>query len=285
MQLEIYKPSQSSPAEWNHEALKAAVSERMTAYKGIVYTEDQQAQAKADRATLNKLVGALDGFLRDERKKALEGFEETKKQVEEIKAIIIPCRDEIDAQDKKFTEIKKTEKRARILTELYNPMIGNLRDLVPYDRLHEAKWLNVTCSMNTVADALAKKIERISSGLASIDKLDLDEALTEQAKDIFLKDFDLAAAINATERILKQREALARLASSGAAQNDAEPEKKEGGKSNNHQKQENGAEVSTQYYSAKEKIHTVAFLVHVTAAQLKALGDFMRENGIKPERI
>lgn len=284
MQLEIYKPSQSSPVEWNHEALKAAVSERMTAYKGIVYTEDQQAQAKADRATLNKLVGALDGFLRDERKKALEGFEETKKQVEEIKAIIIPCRDEIDAQDKKFTEFKKTEKRARILTELYNPMIGNLRDLVPYYRLHEAKWLNVTCSMNTVADALAKKIERISSGLASIDKLDLDEALTEQAKVIFLKDFDLAAAINATERILKQREALARLASSGKAQNDAEPEKKECGESN-HQKQENGAEVSAQSDGAKEKIHTVEFRVHVTAAQLKALGDFMRENGIKPERI
>lgn len=284
MQLEIIKPSQASPVEWNHEALKAEVSERMASYRGVVYTMEMQGEAKKDRAALNKLLEALDSFRREEKRKALAGFEQTEKQIAEIKALIIPCRDEIDAQEKKFTEFKKQEKREKIETELYGPMIGDLAELVPYKALHDPKWLNVSFSMGAVANALAKKIEHITGGLEAIEKMDYPPDLKEQTKLSFLKGFDLSAAMSATNRIIEMREAMARHEATKRAQEAPEtanyscPEF-------TRPKEEKAAEVHQQAQSAEEKIHTVSFRIHVTTAQIKALGEFMRANGIKPERI
>lgn len=288
MQLEIFKPSESTPAKWNHEALKAAVAERMTSYKGVVYTEETQSQAKKDRATLNKLIAAIDDFLKDERKKALAGFEVTKRQAEEIKAIIIPCRDEIDAQDKRFTEFRKAEKQEFIVEQLYKPLIGNLAELVPYERLHNPKWLNVTTSVSDIGDELARTVEKIESGLKAIDQLNLEADIAERVKSVFLRNFDLAAAIAEKEHLEKQRALLrqyeeaereAANTAQAARVAPAEPQ------AISAPAKEEQPTQPAQRPEAEEKLLTVAFRIHVTKAQLDGLGAYMKANGIKPERV
>lgn len=281
MQLEIFKPSQSSPAEWNNDDLIVEVAAMAERYKSVVYTPETRKDAQKDRAMCNKFLEAIDGFLREERKKALESFEVTKEKAEKIKALVIPARDRADAFDKKCKQIERDEKRAKIEADIYAPMIGNLSELIPYDRLHEARWLNVTCSMGTVGEEMARKIDNITSGLAAIDKLDLDEALTEQARSIFLKKFDLAAAINATERILAQRAAMERLRASQETTEASENTSREF----NQPETKKAAEVQQGGDNPEEKIYVVDFRVRVNAEKLKKLGDFMRANGIKPERI
>ena len=41
----------------------------------------------------------------------------------------------------------------------------------------------------------------------------------------------------------------------------------------------------TAQHGAPAKMYEVVFRVYVTREQLKALGDFMQANGIKPERV
>lgn len=280
MQLEIFKPSESTPAKWNHEELKAAVAERMTSYKGVVYTKETQSIAKKDRATLNKLITAIDDFLKSEREKALAGFEVTKRQAEEIKAIIIPCRDEIDAQDKRFAEDRKEEKLAFIKDNIYTPMIGNLAELVPYVRLHNPKWLNVTTSAAAIGDEMAKAIENIENGLKAIDQLNLEADIAERVKSVFLRNFDLAAAIAEKERIEAERERLARYQAAQQAQvAEATPP------AVNAPVEEETPTEPVQRSEVEEKLLTVAFCIRVTKAQLDGLGAYMRANGIKPERV
>lgn len=53
--------------EFNFEELKSEISERLTYYKNLVVTEDKIKEAKSDKATLNKLIKAI-----DERRKEIK---------------------------------------------------------------------------------------------------------------------------------------------------------------------------------------------------------------------
>lgn len=287
MEIQIYNPTQGqqpAPVEWNYAEIKAWLESGLERYKGVIYDETQIAQAKADRASLNKLSQAIDAKRREVRQTYLQACAEFEEQAKELTGMVKEQAAEIDAQVKTYEAYRKEEKWAKIEEELYAPMIGNLAELVPYKKLHESKWCNVTCSMGTVADELAKKIQRIESGLEAIGKMEYPEDLKEAAKMAFLKDFDLSAAMAATERVAKQREALARLESAEAAQK-AEGPKKVPVPEITRPEPKNGAEINRDGDSEKENLISVSFRVHVTRAQLAGLGEYMKANGIKPERI
>lgn len=287
MEIQIYTPTQTKPlppVQWNYAEVKQWIEDGLARYKGVVYDETQIAEAKKDRANLNKVAQAIDAKRREMKALYLQPYEEFEAQAKELTAMVKEQSAAIDAQVKAYEERRKEEKLEKIKAELYTPMIDYLAELVPYKKLHDPRWLNVSCSMNTIGAEMAKKIESIISGLDAIDRLDLDAALVEQAKAVFLKDFDLAAAIKETERIWEQRAALDRIKADTAAQNAADAEKSSEAKYTPPAPVE---PVSAQHGgdSPAEKIHTVVFRIHVTAAQLNGLGAYMRENDIKPERV
>ena len=276
MQIEIYNPTNTQPLppiQWNYDEVKAWVEDGLANYKGRVYTEETVADAKKERAVLNKLAEAIDSKRKEMKATYLSPYEQFDKQAKELTAMIKDCSAEIDAQVKNFDEIRKQEKRQKIETELYAPMIGNLAELVPYERLHNPKWLNVTTSVSTISEEMGRAIDRITSGLASIDTLNLAPDIAERVKSVFLKNFDLAAALAERESIEKEREDLARYEAvqrEQNARNAAAPPVEE----------QPAAQPTT-----AEPMHTVTFRIRVTTAQLNALGAFMKANNIRPERV
>lgn len=287
MEIQILSPTQAQPlppVQWNYEEVKAWIESGLERYKGVVYDETQIAQAKADRAALNKLVQAIAAKRREMKQTYLVPYEQFDAQTKELEVMVKQQSAAIDAQVKAYDNFRKEEKRAKIEAEIYAPMIGDLAELVPYDRLHEAKWLNVTCSMTTIGQDMAGKIENILNGLSMIGKMDIPDDIKEQGKIEFLKRFSLSDAVLATERIVETREAMARRDTAMAAQKSQKATKKPDHKFNRPEP-ENGAEVSTAHETPEENIHVVSFRIRVNTEQLKALGDFMRANGIKPERI
>lgn len=286
MEIQIYTPTQAQPlppVQWNYEEVKQWVQDGLSRYKGVVYDDTQIALAKTDRANLNKLAAAIDAKRKEMKAVYLQPYAEFEAQAKELTEMVKTQVAEIDAQVKAFDNFRKEEKLAKIKAEIYTPMIDTLAELVPYERLHDPKWLNVTCSINTIGAEMAQKIERIVSGLDAIDKLDLDEALTEQAKSVFLKDFDLAAAIRETERIMAEREKLERYQAAQQAQRVPAPAEKQSDETTAPATENPTPPV--QQPVADEKIYTVAFRIRVTKAQLDALGAYMRTNNIKPERV
>jgi len=269
MEIQIFSPSQASPlppVEWNYEAVKAWVEDGLAAYKGRVYDESSIAVAKKDRATLNKLADALDGKRKEMKSLYLKPFEEFEAQTKELRAMVKDQVEEIDAQVKKFESERKQEKLMQI-EEMFHGAIGDLAALIPYERFHDPKWLNVTTSMTSIAAELAKKIEGVISGLAAIEALALEPSIAEQVTGAFLKDFDLAYALKEKERIEQQRAAIEAY---NAAQNASAPEP-------DHEP----AVMASPAAPVDDPIRTVVFKVEATDAQLKALKQFLITNNIK----
>ena len=284
MQIEIYAPTNGKPlppVEWNYPEVKKWLEDGLTAYKGRVYTEDTINEAKKDRANLNKLADAIDTKRKEMKAYYLDPYSQFEAQAKELTAMVKAQSAEIDAQVKTFENFRKQEKMEKIKAELYTPLIDNLAGLIPYERLHDPKWLNVSVSMGTVAEEIARKIERITKGLGAIDSLALDDDIAAQVKDVFLKHFDLAAAIDEKDRLVRQKAELERIKAAQAAQKaeqatdvkytPVEPEKP--------------TAAHTEGDMPPEKIYTVTFRIHVTSSQLKVLGDFMKANGIRPEQV
>ena len=281
MEIQVLSPTQAHPlppVEWNYTEVKQWLEDGLARYKGVVYDATQIAQAKADRATLNKLAAAIDAKRQEMKKLYLQPYAEFEAQAKELTAMIKAQSGEIDAQVKAFDEQRKKEKLEQIKESVYTPMIGNLAKLVPYERLHDPKWLNVTCSASTIGTEMAGKIDRIFSGLDAIDKMGLSPEMAERIKGVFLKNFDLAAAIAEKDRIEKEQAALAEYE---AKQRAAQAEQK-------YTPPETAVPVVERHSAdrADETIHTdptiqLDFRVWVTKGQMAALRNFLHTNNIK----
>lgn len=278
MEIQIYTPTQAQPlppVEWNYAEVKQWVEDRLARYKGVVYDETQIANAKQDRANLNKLATAIDTKRKEMKALYLQPYAEFEAQAKELTEMVKIQVTEIDAQVKAFDNFRKEEKLAKIKAEVYAPIVGDLAELIPYDGIHNPKWLNVTTSMASIGEEIARTVEEVTSGLKAIDQLNLAPDIAERVKGVFLKNFDLAEAIAEKERILAEREKLERYQ---AAQTGAQaPEYRRPTPPPPPKPAEQPV--------ADEKVYTVAFRIHVTLAQLDALGAFMKANDIKPERI
>lgn len=291
MQIEIYAPNQGQtlpPVEWNFAEVKQWVQDGLEAYKGRVYTDDTIALAKKDRATLNKLAEAIDSKRKEMKAKYLEPYEQFDRDTKELKAMIKDQAAEIDAQVKSYEKFKKAAKLEGIKVELYGPMIGKLADLVPYEKLHDPKWLNVSTSKSTISTELGGKIDRIISGLETIDKLDYPEDVKEVTRVAFLRNFRLDEAIAETEAAMKCREAQGRLQ---AASESTQPEGERYTPPNDENPLHGQAEAQeadkTIHTEPQEEVHTIEldFRVWVTRQQMAALKEFLNSNGIKFGRV
>lgn len=280
MQIEIYTPTHGQPlppVEWNYEAVKQWISDGLAAYEGRVYTEDTVAEAKRDRANLNKLSKAIEDKRKELKSVYLTPYNSFEAQAKELVAIIKKQSDAIDAQVKAYDQKRRDEKLEKIKTELYAPMIGDLAEAIPYEKLHDPKWLNVTVSMTAVSEALAAKIESIRSGFAALHKLDVPPDVLHQIHAEFAKNFDLAEAIAAKDRILAERETMMLYArhleaqnATRAAQNGMEQ----------HPTAEKPAEVRKTAHG-DEPVMQLDFRAWVTRSQMLALREFLVNNGIK----
>lgn len=280
MQIEIYNPTDGQalpPVQWNYDELKQQLTEGLAAYKGRVYTDDTITQAKKDRAALNKLAAAIDDKRKDMKARYLQPYQEFEMQAKELAQMVKDQSAEIDVQVKVYEQKRKDEKLESI-KELYAAVIGKLAPLVPYEKLHEPKWLNVTASMTTITDEMGAKIEQAAAGLKAIDELGLEDDIAEQVQGVFLRDFDLSAAIAEKNRIIKQREELARYKAVQNAQDAPEAPTPE-------RVQESAQVVSAQNTAHDGELIQLDFRVWATETQLTGLKAYLKNNNIKYGRV
>nr|DAE43189.1 MAG TPA: Protein of unknown function (DUF1351) [Caudoviricetes sp.] len=286
MQLEIYSPTQAQPlppVEWNYAELKQWVSDGLEAYRGRVYTEDTVTEAKRDRATLNKLAQAIEDRRREMKAVYLAPYDQFEKQAKELVEMVKNQSREIDAQIKTYDRQRREEKLARIKIELYAPMIGDLAEAIPYEKLHDPKWLNVTVSMTAVSEALAAKIESIRSGFAALHKLDVPPDVLHQIHAEFAKDFDLAAAIAAKDRILEEKKHMLEFSRHLEAQSAASSEE-----TSSDMEQPPAVEKAAEVRKTPtddEPVMQLDFRAWVTRSQMLALREFLNTNNIKYGKV
>ena len=284
MEIQIFNPTQAQPLpeiSWNYAELKQQLEAGLANYKGLAYSDDQIGEAKKDRAKLNKLADAIDGKRKEMKALYLRPYEAFEAQAKELVGMVKATVREIDDQVKAYEAARKEEK-LRAIQEQYRAMIGDLAELAPYERLHNPRWLNATAGMGAICQELGNKIDRITAGLTAIDGLQLPPELAGAVKAIFLRDFDLAAALAEKDRLQRQQEELARYEAVRAAQANQMPPAAPAAPT---------APIATQSAPrpeespTAEEIFTVDFRIRATRVQLQGLKQSMINLGIKPERI
>lgn len=206
MELQIYSPTADGfikSIEWNHEAIKAEIAERVKHYSALVYTEDQVKIAKADRAKLRKFVEALESKRKEIKAQCLAPYEAFEKQLKEIVAIVNEPIALIDGQCKEFEDKRKEEKREAILAYWYAVLEENKVPAgITFEQMFDEKWLNSSVKMTAICKEFNAKLERIEKDLETLAEM---PDIGFEAKEIYLSTLDINKAIAEGKRLVEMQ--------------------------------------------------------------------------------
>lgn len=207
MELQIISPNADGfvkTIEWNHEEIKREVAEKVEYYKTLVYTEDQVKDAKADRATLNKFVKALEDKRKEIKKQCLAPYDKFEAEMKEVLAIVNEPIGLIDSQIKGFEEEQKKKKLEDVKQAFED---AGFQEFVKFEQVFDAKWLNKSTSMASIKQAMADLITKIGTEVKTINDL---PAFGFEALAVYKETLDITKAITEgqrLERIQKEKEA------------------------------------------------------------------------------
>lgn len=225
-----YSPSVISA---NFDALEAHVRAKVADYEGAKYdlTKDESIrEAKHDRSYLNGLKSEIEErrkAVKREYNKPLAAFE---KRCKEITSIIDGASDGIKAQLDEAEERRKASARAALEAH-YREFAELLSPVVPYERLHDDRWLNKSFGEAKAKKALEDKVSAVARDWDTLKAQRDSMAHYEVAERELFRTLDLGSALNAARaadeedaRIAAMREAVeSKPAPRPATRRQAEP--------------------------------------------------------------
>lgn len=296
MELVIYTPQEGDfikEISFNHAEIMQELAIRLEKYNGLVYSERNIKDAKADRATLNKFKEAIETRRKEIKKQCLEPYNDFEAKVKEIVAMIDKPILAIDTQVKRYEQIKKDEKLEGIKA-FFADKVGDLDKLIPFDKVYNPKWMNATYKEKDIQQEIQDLFIKVEDDLKAITELQTEYEL--QIKDVYLKNFDLTAALQEKKRLEEQAAKLAehkRLQEEKARQRQAQADEVKQcamapASTPEPPPEPEAPEPSREVLTPTiepEKLHEIEFRVRATIPQLKALKQFFVDNEIIFERV
>ena len=188
-----------SSIEANFDALEKRVRKTVELYKGATYDltkADKIKEAKNDRSYLNGLKNEIEErrkAVKREYNKPLAAFE---KRCKEITSIIDGASDGIKAQLDEAEERRRAGARAALEAH-YREFAELLAPVVPYERLHDDKWLNKSFGEVKAKKALEEKVSAVARDWDTLKAQRDSMAHYEVAERELFRTLDLGSALNA----------------------------------------------------------------------------------------
>lgn len=285
MELRVNEVAIPEKISFNYEELKAELTEKVAFYETLVYTDDQVKDAKADRATLNKLKKTLNDERIRREKEYMQSFNEFKAQVNEIIGIIDKPIAVIDKQVKEFEDQKKANKQKDI-EELF-ASIG-FQSFVTLDKIQDPKWLNASVSMKSIEEQMRARMYQIGDDVFTLSQL---PEFGFEATEVFKQTLDINKAISEAKRMSEIAKAKA----------DAEAKKKAAEESRKAEEERKAKEIKEEQTVPHEQAVTpsepaqsadstqermvVRFEVLLTTEDAYALKEFFKSRNIEFKAI
>lgn len=203
MELRVNEVAIPEKISFNYEELKAELTEKVAFYETLVYTDDQVKDAKADRATLNKLKKTLNDERIRREKEYMQPFNEFKAHVNEIIGIIDKPIAVIDKRVKEFEDQKKANKQKDI-EELF-ASIG-FQSFVTLDKIQDPKWLNASVSMKSIEEQMRARMYQIGDDVFTLSQL---PEFGFEATEVYKQTLDINKAIKEAQRMAEIAKAKA----------------------------------------------------------------------------
>lgn len=273
--------------KFNFEELKAHLEERLALYKNRHYDmTNGTAEAKKDRAALNRLKKAINEAKINIKKEILAHYEsDFEPKVKELLAMIEDSSSEIDAQIKAVEEQAKAEKRQR-LEAYYYTTAKELGKIIPFGNIFNDRWLNATYAEETAITEIFNAIGKIKNDLQTLEA-NVSPEFSVEVKDVYFSTLDLGQALRRNTYLLdqkkKQEEYAAKVKAEQEAKKAAEAPKANIPPIPQSAEVLKPAEESAPSAEQAEEtpLKQIDFRVWVTEEQKNALRAFLVENKIK----
>ena len=202
--------------ETNLVQLDARVSKMVAGYAEATYDLADPAslrQARRDRTYLNGIAKEIDERRRALKREYMRPFDEFEGRVNAIAEKARSASAGIKAQLDEAEDARKGRLRDE-LREHYEGFAGLLAPVVPYERIHEAQWLNKTFGEEKAKRAIEEKVTRVAHDWDVL-KAQAGMPCYEVAEREFFASLDLGQALRAAreaqeaqDRIREMREAV-----------------------------------------------------------------------------
>ena len=261
--------------DFNFEELKGQLAESLALYTGLVVTEDGIKGAKEDRAKLNKLREALENKRKEVKRECMAPYTDFEAKV----------------QLKEYEEKRRADKRAAIL-EIYEETVGELRALLPFEKLWQDTWYNTSVTMKKVREAIVAAEDKAASDLEVLATVESEFA--EAVKIKYLEHLDLNEALMERSRLQERAKRLREYEAQRAAQaaNLAEEQREAEATRGAEQTPDpaaNAAQAGTWEpgggEAVEETIYLLRFECQVTRDQAAELSRWLKERNISYRRI
>ena len=204
LEFKIISPSPDGFVQeiiWNADEIAKEVAAKVGYYKNLVYTENQVAEAKKDRAQLNKFIAALKAKDREIKDLCLKPYEEFHNNMLKIISLVEEPARLIDTQVKDFEDKQKREKEAEI------HLLFDAKGFQPWvtpERIWNPKWLNKSYSLKQIDADLTSIQHKIGEDILLINgqKEGMQAALSE-----YKRTMDVTAAMAAAQRYMEVKRA------------------------------------------------------------------------------
>lgn len=268
--------------EFNFEDLKKALAERMELYRGLVVTEDGIKAAKQDRADLNKLREAIEAKRKEVKKACMAPYTEFEGRVKELVQLVDAPIAAIDGQLKEYEEKRRAEKRTEIAA-IYEETVGELKGILPFERLWRDEWYNTAWSMKKIREAIVAAEGKVASDLEVLSTVESEFAEAVRLK--YLEALDLNAALAERARLqeraakLREYEEQRRRAAEAEAASVPEAERAEAAA------KDAGQAEAAPAMGAEETVYLLRFECQLTRSQAMELSAWLKDRNISYRRI
>lgn len=268
--------------EFNFEDLKKALAERMELYRGLVVTEDGIKAAKQDLADLNKLREAIEAKRKEVKKACMAPYTEFEGRVKELVQLVDVPIAAIDGQLKEYEEKRRAEKRAEIAA-IYEETVGELKGILPFERLWRDEWYNTAWSMKKIREAIVAAEGKVASDLEVLSTVESEFAEAVRLK--YLEALDLNAALAERARLqeraakLREYEEQRRRAAEAEAASVPEAERAEAAA------KDAGQAEAAPATGAEETVYLLRFECQLTRSQAMELSAWLKDRNISYRRI
>lgn len=195
----------------NFDALDARVEELIAGYAEARYDltdSDEIKQAKRDRTYLNGIAKEIDERRKAVKREYMRPLDDFEARANAITAKAKKASANIKEQLDEAEERRKDRAYA-ILKEYYEDLAGMLAPVVPYERIHDEKWLNKTFGEMKAKAAIDEKVAKVATDWETLQAQRETLPRHEVAEREFFSTLDLGAALNAAREAQEADERIA----------------------------------------------------------------------------
>ena len=267
--------------EANFAEVREWLDTNLAPYREMAVTPDTMSTAKQYRANIRKVRDRIDESRKEAKNAVLSAYSAFEAKCKELTGLCDEAANAIDGQVKALEEAQAAEKIALLHNEYDAITDDEIREYLPWGCINNPKWGNKSYSFDTACSEIHSAVDNCRDDLAAIRDMGGDD--TPYLLDVYRQTRNLSAVVKKASdmKTTRQREEQrAREEAFRREENARRQAERERMDAEAMQKATEAAH-SPVIENKAEAMCCVTLRVSCTPKQLIALGNYMKENGIR----